>query len=97
VKHQDIAQSLRKYNEEVHARGETLREQQQVYRFKVVKTFLQVSIPLGKIGDFRELLEETRYRLTDRRHLFDLIPFILEEEKQNVKVSMQGKWVKCYF
>jgi len=50
VKDQDIAQSLRRYNEEVHARGETLPELQQVYRVKVVKTFLQAGIPLSRVG-----------------------------------------------
>ena len=82
VKDKDIAESLRKYNEEVHARGETLPEQQQVFRVKVVKTFLQAGVPLSKVGHFRELLEETGHRLTDRRHLFDLIPFILEEKSR---------------
>jgi len=92
VKDQGIAQSLRKYNEEAHARGETLPEQQQVFRVKVVTTFLQAGVPLSKVEHFRELLEETGFRLTDRRYLFDLIPFILEEEKQINKVSIQGKW-----
>jgi len=96
-KDQDIAQSLQKYNEEVHGRGETLPEPQQVFRVKVVKTFLQAGIPLSKAGHFRELLEETGYRLTDRRHLSDLIPFILEEEKQFNKVSIQGKWLSIIF
>ena len=45
---QDIAQSLKKYNEQVHGRGETLPEQQQVFCVKVVKIFLQAGVPLGK-------------------------------------------------
>ena len=52
VKDHEIAQSLRKYNEEVHSRGETLPEQQQVFRVKVVKTFLEAGVPLSKIGHF---------------------------------------------
>ena len=64
VKDHEIAQSLRKYNEEVHSRGETLPEQLQVFRVKVVKTFLEAGVPLSKIGHFRELLEETGFRLT---------------------------------
>ena len=97
AKDQDIAQSLRKYNEEVHLRGETVPEQQQVFRVKVVKAFLAAGVPLSKVGHFRELLEETGFRLTDKRHLFDLIPFILEEEKQINKVSIQGKWLSVIF
>ena len=94
---QDIMQSLTKYNEEVYGRGETLPEQHQVFRVKVVKAFLQADVPLNKIRHFRELLEENGYRLTDKRHLFDLIPFILEEEKQNIKLSIQGKWLSVIF
>jgi len=97
VKDRDIAQSLRKYNEDVYARGETLPEQQQVFRVKVVKTFLLAGVPLSKVGHFCELFEETGYRLTDRRHLFDLIPFILEEEKQHIKQSIQGKYLSVIF
>ena len=97
AKDQDIAQSLRKYNEDVHLRGETVPEQQQVFRVKVLKTFLAAGVRLSKVGHFRELLEETGFRLTDRRHLFDLIPFILEEEKQINKVSIQGKWLSDIF
>ena len=62
-----------------------------------MKTFLQAGIPLSKVGHFRELLEEIGYRLTDRRHLFDLMPFVLEEEKQFNKVSIQGKWLSVIF
>ena len=97
MKDQDIMQSLTKYNEEVCGRGETLPEQQQVFHVKVVKAFLQAGVPLNKIRHFRELLEENGYRLTDKRHLFDLIPFILEEEKQNIKLSIQGKWLSVIF
>ena len=62
MKDQDIAQSLRKYNEEVHSRSETLPEQQ-VFRVKVVKTFLEAGVPLSKVSHFRELLEETGFVL----------------------------------
>ena len=94
---QNIVQSLKKYNKEVHGRGETLPEQQQVFRVKVVKTFLQSGVPLGKIDQFRALFEETGYRLTDKRFLFDLIPFILEEEKARTKQSIQGQFLSVIF
>ena len=29
--------------------------------------------------------------------MFDLIPFILEEEKQNIKLLIQGKWLSIIF
>ena len=89
VNDSDIAQSLKRYNAEVHGRGETLPEQQQVFRIKVIKTFLQAGVPLCKVDIFCDLFEETDYRLTDQRFLFDLIPFILEEEK--VRIQQQGR------
>ena len=73
MKDQDIVQLLTKYNEEVCGRGETLPEQQQIFRVKVVKAFLQAGVPLSKIRHFCELLEENGYRPNDKRHLFDLI------------------------
>ena len=94
---QDIVQSLKKYNEQVHGRGETLPEQQQVFCVKVVKTFLQSVVPLGKVDQFRALFEETGYHLTDKRFLFDLIPFILEDEKARNKQSIQGQYLSVIF
>ena len=91
---QDLAKHLEKYNKEHHPRGETLPESQQI---KVVKTFLLAGVPLSKLDVFRNLLEETGYRLTDRRFMFDLIPFILEEEETNIKREIQGKHIGVIF
>ena len=68
-----------------------------MFRVKVVKTFLQSGVPLGKIDQFRALFEETGYCLTDKRFLFDLIPFILEEEKARTKQSIQGQFLSVIF
>ena len=61
AREQDIAQALKQYNSERHPRGETLLESQQVYRVKVVQTFLQAGVSLSKLGIFRELLEENGF------------------------------------
>ena len=42
----------------------------------MVKKFLQAGVPLCKVDIFRDLFEETGYRLTDQRFSFDLITFI---------------------
>ena len=68
---QDIADALLAYNKEVHPRGETLPPNQLVFRVKVVRTFLKAGVPLRKIELFRDLLEETAFRLTDRRFMMD--------------------------
>lgn len=49
---QDIAESLKKYNEVVHQRRESLPAEQQVYRDKVVSTFLKAVVLLSKIDKF---------------------------------------------
>ena len=72
AREQDITQALQKYNSECH---------QQVYRVKVVPTFLQAGVPLSKLDIFRDLLEENGFRLSDRLFMFDLIPFILKEDE----------------
>lgn len=78
---QDIAKSLRQYNDENHPRGETLPESQQVYRVKVVMAFLKAGMPLSKIESFRSILEENSFRLTDRRSMHDYVPFVLKEKE----------------
>ena len=75
----DIADALERSNEIVRTKGETLPENQHIYRVKVVKAFLRSGVPLNKISSFQELLEENALRLTDRQHMADLIPFILEQ------------------
>ena len=93
----DIAESLTKYNSEVHPKGETLPLSQQVFRVKVMKTFLQAGVPLNKIKIFRGLLEDTGYRLCDRRTLYDLLPFIAEEEVSRIKGEIKGKSLGVIF
>ena len=58
-----------------------------------MRTFLQAGVPLGKLDVFRELLEENSYQLCHRRHLFDLIPFILNEEITQIKNEIKGKFL----
>ena len=53
AREQDIAMALMKYNEKEHLSGETLPEEQQVYRIKVVMAFLRAGIPLSKLDSFR--------------------------------------------
>ena len=42
---------------------------------------------------FQELLEENALRLTDRRHMSDLIPFTLSEELQRIESDISSKYV----
>ena len=58
---------------------------------------LRAGIPLSKLDSFRDILEENAYRLTDRRHMFDLVPFILKEEEARIKNDIAGKHLSVIF
>ena len=51
----DIAQAFDTYNQEEHLVGETLFSDLQVYRIKVVKTFLRAGVPLNKVDIFCDI------------------------------------------
>jgi len=93
----DIAEALRDYNSQCHLVGETLPIEQQTYRVKVVQTFLRAAVPLNKLQYFRDILEENSFRLTDRRHMSDLVPFVQKEEESLIKREIDGKDVSVIF
>ena len=98
IRETDLAETLQRYNNEVHLLGETLPLTQQVFRVKVLKAFLRAGIPLNKIGPLRELLEESGgYRLCDKRFLYDLIPFVVKQEEAQVKEEIKNKHVGIIF
>ena len=97
AKERDIALALKQADEQCHPVGETLPIEQRVYRVKVVRTFLRAAVPLNKLATFRELLEEGGFRLTDRRHMSDLVPFILSQEVDQLKTEMNGCPVSVIF
>ena len=90
----NIAEALAKYDKQEHPRGETLSQDQRLYRINVVTAFLKAGVPLAKIDHFRDILEEHAYRLSDRRGMSDLIPFILSEQ---IKKEISGKPVSIIF
>ena len=95
----DIAEALRAHDAETHRKGETLLDEQNVYRAKVVMTFMRSGIPLSKLDctDLRNLLEENGYRLTDARHLLDMVPFIVQQERTLLRSEIQGKYISMVF
>ena len=97
IRDTDIAEALQASDASEHLKGETLPQAQRVYRVKVVRTFLRAGVPLNKIADFRELLEESASRLTDRRHMSDLVPFVLTQERAVIKEEIGGKPLSIIF
>ena len=81
----EIVELLRSQDALEHPKGESLPDHQRVYRIKVVRTFLSAGIALNKIPEFRDLVEEHAFCLTDRRRMSDLVPFILDQEKERLK------------
>ena len=75
-----IADMLRKYDKNKHPIGEGLSDEVRVFRIKVVKSFLKAGVPLAKVDCFREVLEESAFRLSHSSNLSQLIPFIREQE-----------------
>ena len=96
-KERDTAKHLEEHDVLTHPVGETLPMEQRVYRLNVVKRFLRAAVPLSKVDAFRDLLEENSFRLTDRRHMCDLIPFIITQEKADIKAEIVGKPVSVVF
>lgn len=94
---QDIAEAFREYASQEHTAGKTLPENQQVYRVKVVTTFLRAGVPISKIDLFRPLFEDTGYRLAGRRTMSDLIPFIHQQEQRKITSEIKGKKVSVIF
>ena len=92
----DIAQAYRAAETE-HPSGETLPEDQQVYRVRVVRVFLRTAKPLYKLSYFRCLLEENALRLADRRQMADLIPFVFSQEQESIKKGISNKYLSVIF
>ena len=88
----DLALALEKHDHETHRKGETLPEAQKVYRARVVITLMEAGIPLSKLDcpGLRELLE-------DSRHMMDMVPFVLQEQRTRVRNEIQGKDVSLIF
>ena len=93
----DIAQALKKFDDENHPTGETLPEAQRVFRVKVIKSFLKAGVPLNKLEQFREVLEQGSYKLADKRGMYDIIPFVLVEEQSRIKAEICGRNISVIF
>jgi hypothetical protein len=89
----DIVKSLQEYDASVDPSGETLPESTRVHRVKVVTALLKAGIPLNKLDSLRDILEERSFALSDSANLRQLVPFILENEINQLKEEISGKHV----
>ena len=92
-----IAEMLKKYDQQVHPAGEKLPESVRVYRIRVLSCFLKAGVPLNKVDSFRDILEEGAYRLTNSKHLSEMIPFIRQQEQERLRDEIAGKSISVVF
>ena len=61
--------------------------------------FLKSGIPLGKLDclELRSLIEENGFRPTDSRHLLDLVPFVLDEERTQIRSEVKDTFISIFF
>ena len=97
AKEKDIAEVLIATGQQRHPVRETLPLDHRIYRVKVVKTFIRAAVPLSKLEIFRELLQENAYRLTDCRHMSDLVPLVLSQEVAQIKEEIADRPVSVVF
>ena len=63
----------------------------------VVKSFLKAGIPLSKVDCMRDLLQEHAFSLSGRQHLSETIPFIHQQEVEEINKEISGKNVSVIF
>ena len=93
----NLVSALKKYDGDKNPVGQTLPDNQRLYQVKVVKAFMRAGIPIGKLDILRDILEEKALRLADTRHMLDLIPFILDEERGLIREEIKDKFVSVIF
>ena len=79
---------LRRKDEDDNPKSETLPEDMRLFRFDLVEVFLSAGIPLSKIDHLRSFLEKYGHRLTAHGHLSQMIPSIIEKEKETLKTEL---------
>ena len=82
-----VLDAMKNYDKEVYPKGKMLSDNQRVFRVTVLKT----CVPLQKMDDFRELLEEGGYRLTSVPNMRQLIPFVRKEEEEMISTRKEQR------
>ena len=72
-------------------------DDQRGFRVEVLSAFLETGMPISKLNRFRPLLEAGGFRLTDTRHMLDLVSFVLQDEHSRIKSEINSKCVSLIF
>lgn len=97
AKENDIAYVLKATDGQCHPVGKTLPLDHCIFHVNVVKSFIRAAVSLNKLSIFRDLLEESAYSLTDRRHMADLVSYVLSQEVIQIKEEIAGHPLSVIF
>ena len=61
----------------------------QLYRYELVESALSGGVALSKVDATRLFLEKYGHRLTSSAHLSELIPAVLDKEKETLKEQLK--------
>ncbi len=86
---------LKQYDKQKHPIEETLSDEARVYRVKVASQYIFEGCSSSFKG--RSLLEERAFRLSDSSNLYQLIPFLHEEEKATIKKEIYERELSIIF
>ena len=76
---------MQRQDKQKNASGTTLPANLRLFRFEVVETLLLAGVAISKVDILRPLLEKYGERLTSSSHMNDLIPAVLDKEKEKLK------------
>ena len=97
-KDQSVLELLRRNDQAKHPKEEILPHDMRLYRFDLIQSFLTAGIPFSKIDCLRSFLEKYGHRLTSQSHLRELIPSVLQKEKETLKSELsEAKAVSTIF
>ena len=63
----------------------------------MVVLFLKAGVPLNKLEESRDVLEQNAYRLADKCGMYDLITFVFEKEQNTINTEISGGKCLHYF
>ena len=72
-----------------HPSGSTFPADIRLFRFEIVEFGLTGGIPLSKVDFLRPLLERYGHRLTHSTNLREIIPAVLEKEKEKLRSELE--------
>ena len=91
LKRQQILDSIVEFQEATGVVGiKTLSEEELIFRYDVVFSFLSSLDPLQSINHHRKLLTKHKMRLSDATHMSDLIPLINRNENELLREEFKG-------